>query len=94
VDGIQCNTGYFKLDNLINNSTTAAHEYGHTIGLDHPEQLDIRGMGQPGIMYPRGTICVLRINMIDSRAIKSRGTINPYTRKVYRQTLIICACIN
>ncbi|MEJ0083841.1 MAG: hypothetical protein WDM78_23510 [Puia sp.] len=57
VDGIQCNTGYFKLDNLINNSTTAAHEYGHTIGLDHPEQLDIRGMGQPGIMYPRGTIC-------------------------------------
>jgi len=24
------NTGYFKLDNLLNNSTTAAHEYGHT----------------------------------------------------------------
>ena len=57
VDGIKCNTGYFKLDNLFNNSTTAAHEYGHTIGLDHPEILDIRGMGQPGIMYPRGTIC-------------------------------------
>ena len=26
VDGIRCNTGYFKLDNLLNNSTTAAHE--------------------------------------------------------------------
>jgi hypothetical protein len=35
VDGINCNTGYFKLDNLFRNSTTAAHEYGHTIGLDH-----------------------------------------------------------
>src|SRR5882762_9476953 len=27
VDGVKCNTGYFKMDNLIHNSTTAAHEY-------------------------------------------------------------------
>jgi hypothetical protein len=57
VDGIQCNTGYFKLDNLLNHSTTAAHEYGHTLGLDHPDIMDIRGQGRPGIMYPRGTLC-------------------------------------
>ncbi len=43
VDGIGCNTGYFKLDNLLQTSTTAAHEYGHTIGLVHPNNLDIRG---------------------------------------------------
>jgi hypothetical protein len=83
VDGIKCNTGYFKLDNLLNNSTTAAHEYGHTIGLDHPDILDIRGMGQPGIMYPRGTVCD-PVFQYDPAAepLKPGGTMNPYTRKV------------
>ena len=88
VDGIKCNTGYFKLDNLFNNSTTAAHEYGHTIGLDHPEILDIRGMGQPGIMYPRGTICD-PLYQYDPAAepLKPGGTINPYTRKVLQSDI-------
>ena len=53
VDGLGCNSGYFKLANLYKGSTTAAHEYGHTLGLDHPKMLDIRGQGTPGIMYPR-----------------------------------------
>jgi hypothetical protein len=57
VDGIGSNTGYFKIDNLLQTSTTAAHEYGHTIGLLHPDLLDIRGGKPPGIMYPRGTLC-------------------------------------
>jgi hypothetical protein len=88
VDGIKCNTGYFKLDNLIHNSTTAAHEYGHTIGLDHPENLDIRGMGQPGIMYPRGTVCD-PMYQYDPTAepLQPGGTINPYTRKVLQSDI-------
>jgi hypothetical protein len=56
VDDIRSNSGYFKLANLLHTPTTAAHEYGHTLGLDHPALLDIRGKGQPGIMYPRGTV--------------------------------------
>jgi hypothetical protein len=28
VDGLNCNSGYFKLENLYKGSTTAAHEYG------------------------------------------------------------------
>lgn len=88
VDGIKCNTGYFKLDNLFNNSTTAAHEYGHSIGLDHPEILDIRGMGQPGIMYPRGTVCdpVFQYDP-EAEPLKAGGTINPYTRKVLQSDI-------
>ena len=85
VDGIGSNTGYFKLDNLLNNSTTAAHEYGHTLGLLHPHILDIRGAGQPGIMYPRGTI-VDAVYQYNPAAIAgdnfNGGTINPFSRRV------------
>jgi|SRR5580704_10159559 hypothetical protein len=88
VDGVRCNTGYFKLDNLFNNSTTAAHEYGHTLGLDHPKILDIRGAGQPGIMYPRGTICDPQFQY-DPLALPLQpgGTLNPFTRKVLQSDL-------
>lgn len=83
VDGINSNTGYFKLENLLNNSTTAAHEFGHTLGLHHPADLDIRGKGVPGIMYPRGTITDPAYQY-DPHAAPGQtgGTMNPLTRKV------------
>ena len=88
VDGIGSNTGYFKLDNLLNNSTTAAHEYGHTIGLHHPRVLNIRGKGTPGIMYPRGTIVDPAFQYDPLAAPLERGgTINPFTRKVLQEDI-------
>lgn len=88
VDGLGSNTGYFKLDNLLNNSTTAAHEFGHTLGLDHPKYLDIRGQGQPGIMYPRGTLVdpEFQYDPTVPAGVKG-GTLNPFTRKVLQSDI-------
>src|ERR1700722_5824363 len=83
VDGLGCNTGYFKLGNLLDHSTTAAHEYGHTLGLDHPKDLNIRGKGQPGIMYPRGTLCDPEYQYDPAApAGGPGGTLNPFKRRV------------
>ncbi len=88
VDGLGSNTGYFLLDNLLNNSTTAAHEYGHTIGLDHPEMLDIRGKGTPGIMYPRGTIVDPQFQYSPVAVpLAPGGTMNPFSRKVQQEDI-------
>lgn len=83
VDGLGSNTGYFKRDNLSQTSTTAAHEYGHTIGLPHPEDLDIRGRSAPGIMYPRGTLVDPQFQYDPNvPAGQNGGTLNPIHRKV------------
>lgn len=89
VDGIGSNTGYLKLDNLLQTSTTAAHEYGHTIGLDHPNDLDLRGKGVPGIMYPRGTWCDAELQY-DPLVLAGEygGFMNPIHRKVLAEDVL------
>lgn len=83
VDGIGSNTGYFLTDNLYLNSTSAAHEYGHTLGLVHPAELNIIGKGRPSIMYPRGTLVNPEFQY-DVNAIPAQngGTLYPIHRRV------------
>ena len=73
---------------MLDNSSTAAHEFGHTLGLDHPHNLDIRGEGTPGIMYPRGTIVDPRFQYYPEVAPGQKGgTLNPFTRKVLQKDI-------
>ena len=86
VDGLGCNSGYFKLENLYKGSTTAAHEYGHTLGLDHPDDLDLRGKGVPGIMYPRGTLVDPQYQYEPDKSAGTKGgTLHPIYRKVLKE---------
>jgi len=88
VDGLGCNSGYFKLENLYTGSTTAAHEYGHTLGLPHPEDLDIRGKGLPGIMYPRGTLVDPEFQYDPLiKAGEKGGTLYPVHRRVLQHDI-------
>src|SRR6476619_8456457 len=88
VDGIGSNSGYFKLENLYQGSTTAAHEFGHTLGLDHPNIMDLRGQGTPGIMYPRGTLVDPHFQYDPFiQAGFTGGTMHPMHRKVQPQDI-------
>ena len=90
VDGLGCNSGYFKLENLYKGSTTAAHEYGHTLGLHHPSDLDIRGKGIPGIMYPRGSLvdAIYQYNPAGKAGDSNNGgTMHPMHRKVKQEDI-------
>ena len=54
--GLGENSGHWLITDQLGNSTTAAHEFGHALGLPHPDELDFRNSGNPPIMAPRGTI--------------------------------------
>lgn len=83
MDAIGSNTGYFQRNNLYTGSTTAAHEYGHSLGLMHPKDLNIVGKGRPSIMYPRGTLVNPEFqNDVNAQPGGPGGTLNPQHRRV------------
>ncbi len=90
VDDIGCNSGYFMVENLYAGSTTAAHEYGHTLGLHHPANLDYRGKGVPRIMYPRGTLVDAQFQYDPLKpAGVTGGTMHPMYRKVFAEDIVL-----
>lgn len=83
VDDLNSNTGYFVTADLNHTGSTAAHEYGHTLGLAHPREMNIIGKGVPGIMYPRGSLVDPEYQYFPTaKPGEHGGTINPIHRIV------------
>ncbi len=83
MDGICASTGTWYASDDLGNSTTAAHEFGHGLCLNHPSNPYWQGKGQPAIMCPRGTL-VDAIYQYDPHATAGGpgGTMSPYKRRV------------
>ncbi len=81
--GLGDNVGHWITTDNLGDSTTAAHEFGHALGLDHPHQIDFRGRGNPGIMAPRGTIVDAHLQWNPAVAAgEYGGTLKPFHRRV------------
>ena len=81
--GLGDNVGHWITSDNLGDSTTAAHEFGHALGLDHPNLIDFRGLGNPGIMAPRGTIVDAHLQWNPAVAAgEYGGTLKPFHRRV------------
>jgi hypothetical protein len=81
--GLGDNVGHWITSDHLGESTTAAHEFGHALGLDHPNLIDFRGLGNPGIMAPRGTIVDAHLQWNPAVAAgEYGGTLKPFHRRV------------
>lgn len=81
--GLGDNVGHWITSDNLGESTTAAHEFGHALGLDHPSLIDFRGLGNPGIMAPRGTIVDAYLQWNPAVAAgEYGGTLKPFHRRV------------
>jgi hypothetical protein len=82
--GLGDNAGHWLTSDQLGTSTTAAHEFGHCLGLDHPANPDFRGSSTPPpIMAARGSLVDAQYQWNPlAKAGEYGGTMNPKYRKV------------
>lgn len=82
--GLGDNSGHWLTSDNLGTSTTAAHEFGHSLGLDHPINPDFRGSSfPPPIMAARGSLVDPEYQWSPlAKAGEYGGTMNPKYRKV------------
>ncbi|MBX2952382.1 MAG: hypothetical protein KF870_07740 [Leadbetterella sp.] len=87
--GLGQNSGHWLITDQLGQSTTAAHEFGHALGLPHPRQLDYRGTGYPPLMAPRGTLvdAIFQWNPLAEPGAFG-GTMKPVHRRVRQEEIM------
>jgi hypothetical protein len=87
--GLGDNSGHWLTSDQLGISTTAAHEFGHGLGLDHPPHNDYCGTNMPPpIMAPRGSLVDPQYQWSPlAKAGEFGGTMNPIYRKVTKEEI-------
>lgn len=86
--GLGSRNGVFYTSDALGSSTTAAHEFGHGLMLEHNDG-DQRSADVPGIMFARGTLVRSEYQWNPAaQAGAAGGTINPKFRKVRAEDIL------
>jgi RHS repeat-associated protein len=87
MENLEANAGFFVTSDNLGRSTTAAHEFGHGLGLPHSSGNQI-GQGQPDIMAARGTLVDPQFQYNPSAQPGAPGgTLNPIFRAVLQRNI-------
>ncbi len=78
-DGSGGNSFWFNTNDELGTSTTPAHEYGHGLGLLHPEKDLSEATERPNIMIPR---CTLYGKYWSVKDKSGNRVVNPNSRRV------------
>ncbi len=89
--GLGDNAGHWLTSDNLGTSTTAAHEFGHSLGLDHPANPDFRGSSAPPpIMAARGSLVDPQYQWNPlAKAGEYGGTMNPIHRRVSQEEIAL-----